>query len=277
MVEIRACVRINRICKGIYRRQKADVSADIIIYGLVAAGLVLWLRSILGTKHGEERERPNPFTSAPPSSQDVKNRAEQPPAAQKIPEEENPEDETVSPVTSLNRNDGIAVPEAEIGLSEIARADRRFELPAFLQGAKDAFAMIVEAYARGDRETLSSFLAPDVFSSFDSAIAERDSRGETMTADIHAVRRAEIIRASLSGRHAYITVRFTADETTIVQDRDGNILQGNPDKITEMVDVWTFGRDTRSQNPTWLVCETRDDLAEDSREALPEAGSIEKS
>jgi predicted lipid-binding transport protein (Tim44 family) len=154
-------------------------------------------------------------------------------------------------------------PAAEAGLLEISRNNKSFDLLQFMMGAQDAFAMIVEAFAAGDRRTLKDLLAPDVYDSFEKVIAGREERGETATMEIHAVRRAEIAAARISGKTAFITVRFTADETGVVRDRDDKILSGNPDRVSETNDLWTFGRDMRSRDPAWLVYETR--------EAVPDA------
>ncbi len=238
--------------------------ADIILYALVAAGLVFWLRSILGTRHGEERERPNPFAQqkaeAAPDAFTPSDRtfaqpvAEEPPASLRLP-----------PRTS------IASRSVEEGLMDIVHSDRGFDLIRFMNGAQEAFVMIVEAFAKGDKATLQELLADPVYKAFSGAIAAREKMGETVSTEIHAVRKSDIIEASLKGHDAFITIRFTADETCVVRDKDGKILSGNPDRITEMVDVWTFTRDVKSKDPTWGVCETRDDKVEDKKAPLPEA------
>jgi predicted lipid-binding transport protein (Tim44 family) len=65
----------------------------------------------------------------------------------------------------------------------------------------------------------------------------------------------------MQGRMSYITVRFVADETNVLFDRDGKVAHGNPDRVTETIDIWTFGRDVKSRSPAWLVYETRDENA----------------
>ena len=89
-----------------------------------------------------------------------------------------------------------------------------------------------------------------------------------MMTEIHAVKKAEVIAARLEGKKAFVTVRFTADETTVTKNSNGEIIEGNPDKVVQMRDVWTFGRDVNSKDPRWLVYETRDDL-EDDNESIP--------
>ncbi len=142
---------------------------------------------------------------------------------------------------------------------DISRADRNFELTHFLQGAQDAFVMIVEAYAAGDRKTLQEFLSPAVFKAFNAGIQQRENNLQKASVEIHSVRRAEITEARLDGRDAHITVRFVADETNVLRDAAGAVVEGNPDRVRETIDIWTFSRDLRSRDPVWIVSDTRED------------------
>ncbi|MCC6598824.1 MAG: Tim44 domain-containing protein [Alphaproteobacteria bacterium] len=237
--------------------------ADLIVYALVAAGLIFWLRSVLGTRHGEERDRPNPLMAA----------AEKKPipGAAVISEAKTAmtmEQKIADLVENPREKGTIDNKTAEMGLIEIARMDNSFDIDFFLQGAQDAFIMVVESFAEGDRETLEALLAEPVYQAFDGALRDRAARGETQITDIHALRKVEITAARIEDRRAMITVRFTADETSLTRDAQGNILHGHPDKITQMKDLWTFGRALRSKDPSWLVYETRGDV-EDDNETLP--------
>ncbi len=239
-----------------------------MIYALVAAGLVFWLRNILGTRNGSERERPNPFTSQPDDTKktlaDIKKIVDGGAAeasaglAPGMPQQ-------------LDRNMSIT-PTAEAGLQAIAAADRSFEAQSFLHGAQDAFVMIVEAFARGDKETLKPLLATPVYAAFESVIAERQTSGQTASVEIHSIRKAEIVAARLERRDALVTVRFVADETNLLHDSAGLLLHGNPDRITETIDIWTFVRDTKSREPGWLLIETSDeDAAQQDHKTVPDA------
>lgn len=235
---------------------------DILLYALVAAGLVFWLRSVIGTRHGDERERPNPFTSRPAEK----------PAFEGTDAAKTLDMPAIDGGMVMPRNSSIANAMSEQGLEDIARADRSFDPVTFITAAQEAFTIVVEAFARGDRETLRDLLADPVFAAFDGALKEREKKGETISTEIHAVRRADITDARLNGRDAFITIRFTADETCVIKDADGRILSGDPDRITEMVDLWTFTRDIKSRDPRWLLCETRDgDVVEDHKTPLPDA------
>lgn len=232
--------------------------ADILIYALVAAGLVFWLRSVLGTRNGNERQRPNPFT-APPLQKDGK----------------------PAPVGTMGMNAQNTVPDAlalppggkvsiagpmvAAGLADILRADGTFHLGEFTNGAQDAFIMIVDAFAAGHRDLLRTLLAPDLYAAFDQAIAEREIGGYSIVTEIHAIRKIEIAEAMLKGQEAFVTLRFVADETSVERDRAGSVISGNPDRVKETVDVWTFCRNVRSKDPTWFLRATR----EESTGAMP--------
>lgn len=234
----------------------------LILYAIVAAGLVFWLRSLLGTRSGDERERPNPFTAPPPEAR---------PQSVPYAEDGAPSLSLADEKPVLPRNVSIASEEAERSLIELARLDSDFDLARFSTGAQDAFAIIVESFAAGDRDTLKNLLEPQVYDAFDRAIALREQSGETMSTEIHAVRKAEILGAQVEGRVAQVTVRFIADETCVIRARDGSILSGDPDRITEMNDIWIFSRPVRSRDPRWLLHETRDgDVKEDHKTPVPD-------
>lgn len=237
--------------------------ADIIIYAVVAAGLVFWLRSILGTRHGEERERPNPFaqteerTEKPADNPDKAGAAEIKPMSR---------EETI---TSLGKTPGsvfsIENKTAENALLDLAEKDPGFDINFFMTGAQEAFTMIVEAFASGDRETLRELLSDDVYKAFEGSIREREERGEIMETRIHGIRKSQIIETTLEDdQMAFITLRFEADETSVIKDAEGNILEGDPDKASEMIDIWTFGRDISSDDPRWLLYQTRSDDPDDN-------------
>lgn len=238
---------------------------DLIIYALVAAGLVFWLRSVLGTRHGEERERPDPFSAAPAEVTQ--------PLDTPAPEEEfegpmTPQDAIKALAKEPTDTLGVIGEPAEAGLLAISEADKEFEIGFFFNAAQDVFAMAVEAFGEGDKELLGDLLGEDVFNAFEGAIDARAAAGETLMNEIHAIRKAEVIGAVLEDKRAQITVRFIADETSVLKDKEGAVLSGDPDRTTEMRDVWTFSRNLKSRDPRWLVIETRGDFDGDN-ETIP--------
>lgn len=238
------------------------MAPDLIFYAIIAAGLVLWLRNVLGTRHGDERQRHNPFTPE----------AQQAERAKTLPDGEvrtaTPQDGILALVANPGRVTSVESKTAESGLLDIAKADKNFEINFFLQAAQDVFVMIVEAFARGEREILKDLLEPSVYSAFESAITAREEKGETASMEILAVRKAQVTAARVDGRQAYITVRFHADEISMTKNKDGEIIAGHAERIVPMRDLWTFGRDIRGRDPRWLVHETRGDIEGDN-DAIP--------
>ena len=233
-----------------------------MVYALIAAGLIFWLRSILGTRSDDD---PNMPSSRLELTEDGKivglNGAEA----------EHGDDKRAlvqELVESSKGNMGIDGEDAVAGLHSIIDADRTFDVYTFLNAAQDAFVFTVESFADGDRDTLEDLLSPDVFAAFDGAISEREKAGETMQTEIQSIQKSEVVEAKVEGKKAFVTVRFWADEITVTKDEDGNIVYGHPDKVTQMRDVWTFSRDVKSRDPRWLVVETREDGPGDN-ETIP--------
>ncbi len=241
------------------------MSADLIVYALVAAGLVFWLRSILGTRHGEERQRDNPLL------REKTDGAGDSAAVSLDGEREMTAEERVRKLAEIKEGKvTIENKNAEAGLVDIARADREFDVNFFMTGAQDAFVIIVESFAAGDRETLKELLGSSVYNAFEGAITAREGRNEKQETQIRAIRKAEAIEARVSGRTVYVTIRFTAEETSVTRDISGEIVEGNPERVTAMKDIWTFSRDLKSRDPRWVVMETRGDF-EDDNKILPNA------
>ncbi len=217
---------------------------DILFFAMVAAFIAIRLGSVLGRRTGNERRRPSRFE--PPAK--VEDKPAQPADIAQLKAESG--DESV-PVADP------ADPAVKAGLTEIRLADPNFDLDHFLHGARAAFAMIIDAFAKGDKETLRSLLAPEVFESFSRAIDERTAQGHTLTTELVGIRRAEVVAAHLEGTRARITVRFLSEQINVTRDAAGHLVEGNPSKIVEVEDIWTFERDIRSTDPNWLLVETR--------------------
>lgn len=235
--------------------------ADLLIYALLAAGLIFWLRSILGTKNGEERDRSAPYLK---SAEDKGNNVVALNGAPIDAKVSNPEGLIKELMENPKGNMAIESRSAELFLLDLARADRSFDVYKFLQAAQDAFVYIVESFGDGDRHTLKELLSPTVYDAFDASISARENRGHKMQTEISSIKKSEIIEGRFEGRKAYVTIRFFADETSVTRDANGEIISGHPEKVTVMRDVWTFARDLKSRDPRWLVVETREDGAEDN-------------
>lgn len=216
---------------------------DIIFFAMVAAFIALRLRSVLGRRTGHERQRPETYRPTPP--------VQQPDNVVPMPERAAAQAIEDSGIADM-RDGGV-----KSGLTAIRLADRSFELDGFLQGSKAAFAMIVESFANGDKDGLRPLLAPEVFQRFSAAMDDRSRRGETLATELVATRSAEVVSAGMSGSRARVTVRFESDQVNVTRNTAGELVDGDPSRIDQVIDLWTFERDTRSRDPNWQLVETR--------------------
>jgi predicted lipid-binding transport protein (Tim44 family) len=238
------------------------VPADLMIYVAITIVLVIWLRNVLGTRNGEENDRSESISRL---EEHINNEKGRDPSEKLVLDltEDIPEKN----VKALK----IKNPDIAEKLVELTHTLPGFNPLKFVNGAKDAFAMIVESFAQGDLRTLKDLLSPGVYNAFENEIHNRQDRGETVQTDIHQVKSAEILGITRLDRMIFIKLRFIAEETCVIRDREGMIISGNPDKITVMNDVWTFGKDAKSKDPTWYLFETADDEIEDQKTPIPDA------
>ena len=127
----------------------------------------------------------------------------------------------------------------------------------FVGGARSAFEMIVHAFASGDTATLRPLLSDEVYERFAEAIRHRVEAKETHETTLVAIKSADIEEAELNGRTAFVTMKFVSDQINVTRTADGQIVDGEPDHVVEKTDFWTFARNTRSQDPNWLLVATR--------------------
>lgn len=215
---------------------------EIVLLAMVAAFLGLRLYSVLGRRAEHEEESvPQRFEggdSAPAS-----------PAMQQAQQ---------SPATSAPRIPEMTgvMPAVERGVREISSADGKFDLAAFVEGARGAYQMVLEAFWAGDRDTLRALCDDSVYQGFVAAIDAREAAGETLENSLIRIEETRIHSASLDGRIARISVLFVADIAAVTRDKDGNVIAGSLDDAIESRDVWTFMRNVSARDPNWLLEET---------------------
>jgi predicted lipid-binding transport protein (Tim44 family) len=214
---------------------------DLILFGMIAAFLVLRLRGILGKRTGFERppiveRQVAPVAAAAGGAAPViEGRAEPVRPGRPLPEPSSP---------------------VGVTLVRMRGVDRAFDPQHFLNGAESAFGMIVAAFAAGDRVKLRALLADDTYRSFETAIAAREAAGETQRSEIRSIEAATIEAASLNGSVADITVKFVSDQVAETLGRDGRPVAG-ADAVTEITDLWTFTRDLTQPDPAWRLSAAR--------------------
>ena len=209
---------------------------DIIIFAAIAGFLVLRLRKVLGQRHGEERKRPNPLQSSKDVVTDNVVRMPEKARLDAAPDEPLP---------------------IEGQIAQLRKADPSFDENVFLQGARMAFEMIVNAFAAGDKQTLRPLLADDVYAAFAKSIDDRVAAGHVLETQISSVEEPDLKSVSLKGWFAHVTVRFTSHQINVTRDAAGTVIDGNTDETVEVTDIWTFARDVRAPDPNWALVETR--------------------
>lgn len=212
---------------------------DILVLAVIAGFLILRLRSVLGRRTGTEQRRPNPIAQQPAR-----------------PEPRSPDNVVSMPDRPRPNGNGESAPAS--GLTQIKIADRSFSESSFVGGARAAFKMIVEAFARGDTATLRPLLSDELYDEFSGAIRDRLAAGHVLEETVESVDRADIIDARMDGRTAFVTVRLTSRQKSVTRDAEGKVIEGSPDQTVEVTDIWTFARNTRATDPNWALVETRE-------------------
>ena len=207
---------------------------DIVLFAMVALFLVLRLRAVLGKRTGTERPRTDPFTQP------------QPPAPARDP----------GNVAALPDRAAASADPVAAGLTQIHAVEPRFDEQQFLNGARAAFEAIIGAFAAGDRAALRPLLSDEVYANFASEIEKRERDGENLENAILRIRSADIAEARMDGRTASITVKFVSEQTNVLRDKNGGALPGQSTAVTEVIDLWTFARNTRATDPNWQLVAT---------------------
>jgi predicted lipid-binding transport protein (Tim44 family) len=241
------------------------IDAITLIFLVLAVVVFLKLRSVLGRRTGHEETRLERYRAQREASQRNGKVATQEKVVT-LPRRDREEVETV-PVaehakvrTDLEeRVKGLAGDNAGMatGLLDIARMDQTFDPDQFLKGAKAAYEIIVTAFAEGNRKTLKDLLSRDVHDGFVGAIAEREGRGEQVDQSFVGIKTADIVEAELKGGVAQVTVKFVSELISATRDRVGEVIGGDPKRIKEVTDIWTFAREAASRNPNWKLIATQ--------------------
>ncbi|HTW51761.1 MAG TPA: Tim44/TimA family putative adaptor protein [Stellaceae bacterium] len=213
---------------------------DIILFAMVAAFLVLRLRSVLGRRTGNERRR-DLYMRGPMAARDK------------------PSNGQIVTLTPRPGPLAAAAPPANTvagGIAQITAADPGFETSGFLDGVRGAFELIVNAFAHGDKQALRPLLADDTYRSFSAAIDEREAAGESLETRIGKLKDIDIVEAGMDASASRVTVKLVSDQINVLRAHDGSVVDGDPQNPVEKTDFWTFARDTRSTDPNWQLVAT---------------------
>jgi predicted lipid-binding transport protein (Tim44 family) len=221
---------------------------------MVAAALVMWkLKSVLGTKTGFETKNESDPVRRPA---DVASNVSTMGNSQKSPTDQPAE--TLPPVWQGHAEPGS--PSAQV-FDQMAQSDPAFTVALFINGAKQAYEMIIEAYARGDRKTLKPLLTTETYDGFIKEIDRREKAGETVSLQFVGITGTTVHDVRLDRNLATISLRFASQMISATKDKTGQILSGDAMQLRDVIDVWSFERDMTARNPNWKLAAT-DELLE---------------
>jgi predicted lipid-binding transport protein (Tim44 family) len=211
---------------------------QLLVLAGIAIFLILRLRSVLGTRQGYERPpEPLPNTRAEPRRTfDV-----------------------IEGGTDHDITDHVPAGSASAtALARMKKVEPDFNVTEFLSGARQAYEMIVMGFERGEMDELVPLLSRDVFESFDEVVQRRDREGLKVEANFVGVREVELVSASFDPNigEAEVTVRLVGELSSVVRDREGNVVEGDLNVVKQQRDVWTFARRMGADNPNWKLVGT---------------------
>lgn len=208
----------------------------VVLLAMIAGFAALRLYMVLGKRTGHEQPLPKP--------------AEDRFAPQALPRP------VEAPVEARDAPPRHMEQRAESGIRAIIAADSQLSLPTFVDGAKSAYRLILEAFWKGDEETLTWLTDDAVHTAFSQAIAERAAAGHSIENKLLSIERATVVEASLTGKQARIAVRIDADISSVTRDSDGTVIAGSLSDAIETHEIWTFARTLKSSDPNWKLVET---------------------
>jgi predicted lipid-binding transport protein (Tim44 family) len=224
------------------------------IFFLVAAVVIFFqLRNVLGRRTGSERPPFDPYTAGR-----TRDDAQKPENVVSLPRKRAPGEPAIDAYAAI---DAFAKPDTDLnkGLRAIKDNDPAFDPKTFVDGAKMAYEMIVMAYADGDRKTLKNLLSREVYDGFVAAIGDREAKSEKIQSSFVGIDKADIVSAEMKGGEAHITLRIVSELISATRDKAGAVIDGDPETVAEVKDVWTFARDTRSRDPNWKLVATEEE------------------
>lgn len=219
---------------------------DIIIFGAVAVFLIFRLVRSLGT-------RPDGKENIDSDNEEMQIGAERKSIiidiTDKLPTPDNIEQSKI--VLADEKGDLKSV------FYKMYHINHSFHPDNFLEGAKAAFAMIIEAFSKDDEETLKMLVSDKVFSRFKKALDTYKEKGEKLEQTLIGFKDVKIENASLEGNNASIAVRFETEQAMVVKDKEGKVIEGDSVMISSVSDVWTFVKNLKDSTPNWTLTDVK--------------------
>ena len=127
----------------------------------------------------------------------------------------------------------------------------------FLKGAQIAYETIVTNFSKGKLKDIKSLLDLNVYEQFNSALVERNSKNYLSETTFIGINSAEIKDHKQNKNMLEVTVEFVSEIISCIKDKENKIISGDPEKVKKVHDVWKFSKDTRTNNPNWLLIDTQ--------------------
>ena len=188
---------------------------DIILLGMIAGFIILRLRNILGRKTGHE---PKIYPNFAEKKFNVP-----------------------------NNNIQSAKPNYEVLEGQ--------EKKEFLKGAEIAYETILISFANGDNKKLKDLLTPDMASNFEQAIKLRNKENIKSEFTFIGVKQSSVEKYERIKNELFASVKFVSEVISVKKDKDGKIIEGNPDKIKQVIDYWKFSKNILKKGPNWYLSE----------------------
>jgi predicted lipid-binding transport protein (Tim44 family) len=230
-----------------------------LLFLVLAVVIFLRLRNVLGRRTGSERPPYDPYSAPDAKANGNGARTARQDTVVQLPRGRGSpaqDAQRTADIDDMLKDYGPKTSALGKGLRAIIDADPSFDPGQFLQGAKTAYEMIVMAFAEGNKRALRQLLNEEVYDGFVSAIAEREERDEEVETSFVGIDKADIIEAELKRKSAQVTVKFVSQLITATRDKDGKVIEGDPTKVREVTDIWTFAREVTSLDPNWKLVAT---------------------
>ena len=137
---------------------------------------------------------------------------------------------------------------------------REFKEEVFLKGAQAAYEMIINAFASADKKTLKDLTSPEIYKSFITVLDERKNKKYTNQFTFIGIKKAKIENVDKKNSFYTVKTRFVSEIISCIKDENNNIIEGSPDEIQTVNDVWSFSKDLNSDDPTWHLTEIAQDV-----------------
>ncbi len=214
----------------------------LIFWMIVAAVIGFQLYSVLGREDSDGQEgddKPLPREGRSAGGKMADNAAEQ-----------------EKPGPRLVRSDDEVAAGSPAWLAVLTRAYPDFSETEFLRGASKFYEMVVTGFARGDLSEVKDFIDPSILSAFQQVIEARKKAGQVSDVRFVGLDDAAIISAGKVGNKIQVSVDFSSNQRRVLKDAQGNVIEGNANRIDLVKDRWTFARPVGSHDPNWTLVAT---------------------